>query len=137
MKIDDEFIKSQKAYLQDLISFKEHPYLLDDKDKIGFGDWEHGRLAYVTRKDALSVLKRVLDGELTIKDYYDWSVSISGRSTIGYEKGYQDVLIDIVDDIITIYESRTAFPIPENFVQEQYDRLQNAKFDKNEKYDDD
>jgi hypothetical protein len=76
MNIDDEeFIKSQKAYLQDLISFKDYPAQIKHRDKIGFGDWEHGRLVYVTRKDALSVLRRVLDGKLTINDYYDWAFS--------------------------------------------------------------
>ena len=67
MDMNDDFIKSQKAYLQDLIAFKAHPLLLDHQDKMGWQDWEHGYLAYVTRKDALSVLGRVFAGELTFK----------------------------------------------------------------------
>jgi len=132
MKIDEQFMKEQANYLNDLIAFKAHPDELDIRDKIGFGDWEYGRLAYVTRKDVLSVLKRVIDGKLTFKDFYDWAVSISGRSTIGYEKGYRDILADLLDEMIMLYESRSANSLLSEFTKEIFQKIQEAKFDANE-----
>jgi hypothetical protein len=137
MKIDDEFIKSQKTYLQDLIAFKAHPLLLDDRDKIGWQDWEHGYLAYVTRKDTLSVLGRVFVGELTFKDFYDWASYISGRDTIGYEKGYRDILSELLDDMILLYETESPDELLSSFIKREFDKIKNAKFDENEEDDDD
>jgi len=137
MNIDDDFIKSQKAYLQDLIAFKVHPLLLDDRDKIGFGDWEHGYLAYVTRKDALSVLGRVFAGELTFKDCYDWISYIAGRDTIGYERGYRDILSELLYEMILLYETKSPDELISSFLKEEFNKIQTAKFDTTEVDDDD
>jgi len=101
MKIDDEFIASQKIYLQDLIAFKEHPKTLQEFDRLGFKDWYDLPLAIITREHVSAVLERYLKGLLTAGDIYDWAESLAGRSTIGYENNYDKLISSIIMNIVT------------------------------------
>lgn len=65
---------------------------------------EHGTLAIVPHQDIIAMLARVISGELSIKDNYDWSNLIIGRDTIGYETGYIGVIDDVLSCVIPDFE---------------------------------
>lgn len=56
-------------------------------------------LATLRRDDVTSVLKRYLAGELDRADLEVWADLIEGREDIGLERGYDDVLKDIIYEL--------------------------------------
>lgn len=66
-------------------------------DLLGETEWDSGReLVVFNREHINSVLDRFVNKEISSADVEEWANLIEGREDINYEKGYEDVIKEII-----------------------------------------
>ncbi len=69
--------------------------------------WDSDReLATIERAHVLAILGRYLSGEIQPPDVEDWANAIEGREDIGYERGHEDGLREVVYELANPYLTR-------------------------------
>jgi hypothetical protein len=82
--------------------------------------------AIVTRQDLISTLERYLSGELSADVISDWAGQLMFRSDFGFERGYQNILKNILNDL----DNPPPLPMPQAI--DYLSELKTAQFNSNE-----
>jgi hypothetical protein len=122
-------MRTRVEILQSLITC-DRP-LLDIQQDIKTIPWESEQpLAFLKREDLIHVLFRYLNGDLTREEVRDWAEELDTRHDIGKEKGYRDLIIDVVFELSTNpYLGDSLTP---KKAEELINELSQAKYDESD-----
>ncbi len=93
---DEDRIKA----IQDLVKLRTR--LPDAISRLKQFPWDSEvELVTLTRTDARRVLREYLEGPLSADSVEEWANAVEGRDDIGFEKGFEALLKDLVFELAT------------------------------------
>ncbi len=109
---------NKSEILKSLIKFNQNIDLI--ADNLSKFDWDSEPQFFLTTEDIYNVLKRHLEGSVSIEDIEKWANLIEMRDDIVLEEGREELLKEI---IFYLANSEINYNLTKNFIEKLKHRL--------------